>query len=323
MKKTLPLFLLVAILINFTPVFCGVAIDASTIVMNHFLEGGGLLTVGLVSLLSTDDSASWTKEDPALVAGRGTAILGFYIFAGLILLLFAMLFLFRYVALWMLIILSPLALFCIIFPRTKTMWDKWLSQFIQWCFIGIPIAFTIHIANIITVELVEKGSMEGISGATQIFGYLLPLTFLIAGFFMSLQIGAMGASIVTSRMKKAYTATKQVATNTAVKRAKGTLKSISSMGHSLRRIKHSYQAARYVGAGVFGAGVYATSKVIARAGKSVFNGSVEAVRDMSKEGASAFVGGKKSKKGTKICPHCKQVMSKSAPTCTNCGYDFT
>jgi len=202
MKKTLPLFLAVALLVNFMPMFCGVAIDASNIVMNHFLKGGGLLTSGFVSTLSVGTSKSWTKEDPAEVFGQGTAILGFNIFGGLIFLLFAILFLFRYVALWMLIILSPLALFCIIFTHTKKMWNMWLSQFMQWCFIGIPIAFTIHLANIITVELVEKDGIEGVSGGALILGYLVPLTFLIIGFFMSLQIGAMGANIAISGSKK-------------------------------------------------------------------------------------------------------------------------
>jgi len=202
MKKTLPLLLIVALLINFTPMFCGLAIDASNIVMNHFLKGGGLLTSGFISKLSVGISAAWDKEDPAAAFGKGASILGFNIFGGLIFLLFAILFLFRYVALWMLIILSPLALFCIIFTHTKKMWNMWLSQFMQWCFIGIPIAFTIHLANIITIELVEKGGIEGVSGGAQILGYLVPLTFLIFGFFMSLQIGAMGANVAITSFKK-------------------------------------------------------------------------------------------------------------------------
>ncbi len=202
MKKTLPLLLIVALLINFTPVFCGVAIDASNIMMNHFLKGGGLLTGGFISKLSTEISMATDKEDPAAALGKGASVLGFNIFGGLIFLLFAMIFLFRYVALWMLIILSPLALFCIIFPRTKSMWNMWLSQFMQWCFIGIPIAFTIHLANIMTVELVEKGGIEGVSGGAEILGYLVPLVFLIFGFFMSLQIGAMGANIATTWSKR-------------------------------------------------------------------------------------------------------------------------
>jgi len=37
-KKTLPLLIIVALLINFSPVLCGIIIDASNIVMNFFLE---------------------------------------------------------------------------------------------------------------------------------------------------------------------------------------------------------------------------------------------------------------------------------------------
>jgi len=39
-KKTLPRLILVAILINFSPVICGVVIDASNIFMNFFLTAG-------------------------------------------------------------------------------------------------------------------------------------------------------------------------------------------------------------------------------------------------------------------------------------------
>ncbi len=205
MKKTLPLFIIVALLINFTPMLCGLVIDASNIIMNHFLKGGALLTGGFISRIEVEVGNLFNLKDPAETFGRGALFLGFNVFGGLIFLLFACLFLFRYVALWMLVILSPFALFCLIFPNTKKMWDMWLSQFIQWCFIGIPVAFTIYLANIITVELIEGGMIEGVSGGAEILGYLVPLTFLIFGFFMSLQIGAVGASTVTNLGKWAGT----------------------------------------------------------------------------------------------------------------------
>ena len=202
MKKTLPLLLIVALLINFTPMLCGLVIDASNIIMNHFLKGGALKTEEFFKLIELETSGLWTKKVISETLGRGVMVVGFNIFAGLIFLLFAFLFLFRYVALWMLVILSPLALFCYIFPATKKMWDQWLSQFIQWSFIGIPAAFTIYLANIMMVTLIEGGAIKGISGGAEILGYLVPLGFLVIGFLMSLQIGAIGASVATGWFKK-------------------------------------------------------------------------------------------------------------------------
>ena len=195
MKKTLPVLLIVALLINFTPMLCGLVIDASNFIMEHFLKGGGLATAGFLERIGMEISHLYDFKDPAETLGKGIAVVGFNIIGGIIFLLYAFLFLFRYIALWMLVILSPLALFCYIFPATKKMWNMWLSQFLQWCFIGIPATFTIYLTNIMITELIEGNALEGISGGAEIFGYSLPLAFLLGGFLISLQTGAMGANL--------------------------------------------------------------------------------------------------------------------------------
>lgn len=326
MKKTLPLLLAVALLINFTPMFCGIAIDASNIVMNHFLKGGGLLTSGFLSKLSVDISAASDKEDAAAAFGKGAVVLGFNIFGGLIFLLFAMLFLFRYVALWMLIILSPLALFCYIFPNTKKMWNMWLSQFIQWCFIGIPIAFTIHLANIITIELVEKGGIEGVSGGAQILGYLLPLTFLIFGFFMSLQIGAIGASVITTRFRGGTKGAGKATLGVAKQRAKGTAKVIMGIPKTFKKMGRRYKAARLHNLSPFRAVGETAKRATVRAGKAALKGSWDATKDIATAGWGGFWKGEKEKKkekkeSWKTCPNCRhsKVLTTDA-FCPKCGH---
>lgn len=200
MKKTLPLLIIVALLINFTPMLCGLVIDASNIIMKDFLKGG-LGTEKFFELINTQVNSLWQRDDVSETFGRGVVFVGFNIVGGLILLLFAFLFLFRYVALWMLVILSPLALFCYIFPATKKIWDQWLNQFIQWCFIGIPAGFTLYLANIMIKTLTEGGKIEGIKGGNEILGYLVPLAFLVLGLLMSLQTGAMGADLAIKGFK--------------------------------------------------------------------------------------------------------------------------
>lgn len=207
MKKTLPLLLIVALLINFTPMLCGLVIDASNIIMDYFLEGGALLTQDFLSKISTQFTNLWNlKMTPINTLAKGMVFVGFNILAGLIFLLFACLFLLRYIALWIIVILSPFALFCYIFPGTKKIWDQWLSQFTQWCFIGIPAAFTIYLANIMTDQLLKGNLIGEASGMGMIMGYLVPLAFLYGGLIMTFKTKAMGADLAIKGFKLAGTA---------------------------------------------------------------------------------------------------------------------
>ncbi len=204
MKKTLPLLLIVALLVNFTPMLCGIVIDASNIVMEHFLKAGHFLLQEFGSKLSSGMSELLNSMgSPSSMLATGLLLVGTGLFSGIIFLLYAFLFLFRYVALWMLVIISPLALFCYIFPATKKMWNMWLSQFIQWCFIGIPAAFTIYLANEMTRLMLDGELLGEMSSMGKIMGYIVPVTFLAVGFFVSLQTGAMGASMITSKVRQA------------------------------------------------------------------------------------------------------------------------
>lgn len=202
MKKTLPLLLIVALLINFTPMLCGLVIDASNIIMNHFLKAGQFLTQNYPSAIGSAISELWREIDsPSGMLATGLLLVGSSLFSAIIFLLFAFLFLLRYIALWMLVILSPLALFCYIFPATKKMWNQWLSQFIQWCFIGIPAAFTIYLANMMTQQMVQGKLLGEISSMGKIMGYIVPVAFLYVGLLMSLQTGAMGADLAIKGFK--------------------------------------------------------------------------------------------------------------------------
>jgi len=207
MKKTLPSLLIVALLINFTPMLCGLMIDASNIVMNHFLKAGQFLTQSYGSAVVSGVAEIFRNADsPSTTLATSLLLVGSSLFSGIVFFLFAFLFLFRYIALWMLVILSPLALFCLIFPNTKRMWNQWLSQFTQWCFIGIPAAFTIYLANMMTQQMLQGNLLGEMSSASKILGYIVPVAFLYFGLLMSLQTGAMGASLATNLGK--WTGTK-------------------------------------------------------------------------------------------------------------------
>ncbi|MBZ9572945.1 hypothetical protein KJA17_02060, partial [Patescibacteria group bacterium] len=145
-------------------------------------------------------------ENPGVTLAKGVVFVGFNIVGGLVFLLYAFLFLFRYVALWILVILSPLAFLCYVFPYTKKWWDMWWNQFLQWCIIGIPAAFSIFLANqmiglITAKQLVGETPGGALTPFASIMGYIVPLAFLVGGLFMALRTGAAGANIAIAGFK--------------------------------------------------------------------------------------------------------------------------
>ena len=334
MKKTLPLLLIVALLINFTPVLCGLVIDASNIIMTHFLEGGLFVVESYGSAMVTAFLNLYKQAgSPSGMLAMTIVIVGCSLFSGIIFLLFAFLFLFRYIALWMLVILSPLALFCYIFPFTKKIWNQWLSQFIQWCFIGIPAALTLYLANIMTQQMLQGELLGELSSMGKIMGYLLPVAFLVGGLLMSLQIGAMGASTIIKGAKAAGKTAGGIAWQQ-------TRRAGRAVGAEAGRIRQSYQIQRVafkdtpirsLGTAIKGswqtrigpairrpATYVAAGKGILSAGRDIgdaFGREVLGIPKKKKERPTCSKCGNYVPAGAAYCPHCRTQM----PTCPNCG----
>lgn len=226
-KKALPRLVIVALLINFTPVICGVIIDASNIVMNFFLSAGtagnnNLLNISSLSggiLLSSFeglrgnwfDGSAWSAAFFQLLF-----VLAFNFIAGIIMLLMAVLLIIRHVALWILVILAPLAFFAWIFPGPgfRKIWNMWWKQFIQWCFVGVGAGFflfltQVAITNIGQIANIGNNPVVGPSGRvflsslfTQLIIYSVPLVLLLIGIFATIQSAPMGAEVVTKAARK-------------------------------------------------------------------------------------------------------------------------
>lgn len=218
LQKTLPLLLIIALVINFTPVICGVFVDASNIVMNFFLEkltgmtlleqqfaAQGAIIQGMIKNIGTNIIE---------MAGRclqGVVMAVFNILAALVFLLFAMLFAARYIAIWLLVILSPVAFFSYILPTTRSFWNRWWKWFTQWCMVGVTGAFFIYLANHMLVhapEMIEvppptSGTLASfwIGFLNTLLPYILALGFMIIGFLQSVTSSAVGATMITSAVR--------------------------------------------------------------------------------------------------------------------------
>jgi len=234
-QKTIPILIFVALLINFAPMICGVIIDASNITMSYFRDMGGLAPSMGKYIKEGLDHLTGTTLSGQERFGQGISLVVFSLFTSIIYLLYAILFAFRYIALWLLIIFSPLAFACYILKFTRKFFTQWWNQFLQWSIIGIPAMFILFLTNemlkVLDRNALVSAAATGSTGGDIIFKYLLPVVFLIGGFFMTLQTGAAGASIVTGFFDKQVKAGAKkagafVADKTGVAGAKGAKKGL-------------------------------------------------------------------------------------------------
>lgn len=217
-QKTLPTLILIALLINFTPVLLGLMVDASNITMNFFLEKvSGLDAWGRVSE-SQSSTIIQTLKNGGVILGLIPAIFQaimlfmINVLSAAIIIAFAGLFMIRYVAIWILVILSPIVFALYILPSTRKMyWHTWWSQFTQWTIIGIPAAFFLYLGNHIMIAAPSMNlnpPSGGIWDVTflnfirSIMPYGIALMFLWYGFFTALSSSASGASGVINTVKK-------------------------------------------------------------------------------------------------------------------------
>ena len=218
-QKALPRLIIIAFLVNFTPVICGLIVDASNIITYFFIEQ----SAGL-DLLRTQ-YASQTAVIRSLVKGwfdweavissvlQGFIMAGANIVSAMILLVFALLFAARYIAIWIAVILSPLAFFSYIFPTLPIIggfWKKWWELFLQWCFIGVMAAFFLYLGNHIMImapDMIQAAPptgdiLQGTNPWNTFLQAVLPfgigIGFLVFGLMQAISGSAMGAQYAFS-----------------------------------------------------------------------------------------------------------------------------
>lgn len=199
-QKLLPKLIIVALLINFSLLICGIVIDGTNITMNFFFTGqnavgGQTITAPLrnsvmdLGLTATFDQY---KNEPDIVKALqlATASSLYAGIAAMLLIIYSVLFLFRQVALMCLVILSPLAFVASVFPRTNAIYNKWLTQFVQWAIIGIPSAFFLYLGG--QMAVIYRTGMVGAGKGD--LSYWVPVAFMYFAYTLIFQISAIGAA---------------------------------------------------------------------------------------------------------------------------------
>lgn len=353
MKKALPMLIIAALLINFTPVFCGLIVDASNIVMNFFIQGGFAGSDNLANRVGTQwallGKSIQPKGDPTTQIGYLAGALAFVFFnliAGVIYLLFAFLFIIRYVAIWILVILSPFAFVCLIFPATSSVFKQWWSQFLRWSLVGAIAAFFLYLgdhfiqkitdASFFATEVAEVADAEGFAPIVNaILPYFIPIAFLFIGLFASLTFAPQGADgIIKAVQAGGKRGGKAFGKTLGTRTWKGAVKTAKSPLAATRASREAYRIHRGLGRtkrqalgaamerGWAAMRLQTTGELRPRAmTKSVAKGHWSAIRDSAKAGWGAILKKKKGKKGQQ-CPQCKQHLPQDVDFCPKCGYRF-
>ena len=199
-KKLLPKLLLMAILINFSKMICGLLIDVSQIATMTFVNGyreaaaGNFATAfGLDQLLKFsggdpirgegEDKAGSLEIVAALILAFVLVVVAIAVTLGTILI-----FLIRIVMLWFLVVLSPIAYLASTFPGGAKYSGQWWTEFTKYLIVGPAMAFFLWLS--LTV-MSTADTANDLSGAAT--GFSLTETGETSSI---LQKGAAGAGNV-------------------------------------------------------------------------------------------------------------------------------
>lgn len=240
LKKTLVPLIIIALLINFLPLFCGLVVDFANLIMRFFLanpdhpitgwkgfadrvkeiwaEGGFWEMVKPPKDLYFNFRAESILRNnmiyPLIFKGIGVVIIG--ILNIFVLGIYFFLLILRYVMIWNFVIIGPVALACYILPATRGYFDWWLKQFFQWAFIGVMAGFFIFLGNAINISIADVAaiSLRAPHGQTKyaddiasIIASFLPYTlapiFMLKGIFEGFKTTAMFGDSIIREAKKA------------------------------------------------------------------------------------------------------------------------
>jgi len=216
-KKLLINLLIVALLVNFAPLICGLIVDFTNIFMFYFTDKIGGLSLlwnvarGVAGTILRAFIAFRVTAQAGLIAGS-FILIAYCIFYLFIVLAFVLLFMFRHVAIWIAVILSPIAFICWILPGTRKYWDFWWNNFLQWALLGPIIGFFLYmgseVAKHVNDQIVPglaarmRNIFIGAPDLANIFPHLISLGFLYLGFVLGMQGGAIGAQMITGWARK-------------------------------------------------------------------------------------------------------------------------
>lgn len=229
-KALLPKLIIIALLINFSYLTCGIIIDITQIITEYFLAQIKTNDVGLAVLdsLNAVDAIRGSEgatvaigtQDTVLVTILTTAFATAVVaLCGIILLIGAVLLFIRIGALWVLIILAPFAWFFSVFPTLKAQSSKWWNEFLKYAFFAPIYVFFIYLAirisrtEVLTVldsSVAEPTALASLmlspmfQNLNILFKFVFMVILLLGAPVVAMSMGIHGSRAVIGFSKKLY-----------------------------------------------------------------------------------------------------------------------
>ena len=155
-KQLLPKLIIIALLINFSGLFCGLIIDATNIIITGGFSGGASGTGTITQITQTFNCLHNSRLTVSLLNDNVPLYIGYSAIFDLIAIVIAFDFFYlavlliaRYAILGILFILSPLAFSFWVYPASKKLWSEWWNAFLKWSFMGVGLMFSLWIASVV------------------------------------------------------------------------------------------------------------------------------------------------------------------------------
>ncbi len=206
-KKMLWKLLLVALLINFSLIICGMLVDVSNFLSYHFLSNSangnlgstvkGVITKTSCAIAGPDDDAFV----PTMIGVAVAIILGsifLFQFAGLLFYVIS-----RIITIWICLAVSPLAFLgmAIDAEPVKKAVTMWRDKFTQ-ALVALPIlSFTLYFVLIILTKIAIQ--IKGISGNDD-FGFVMLIAYSVVVIALAQVLRAVAKSIGVEQIEQGY-----------------------------------------------------------------------------------------------------------------------
>ena len=167
-KKLLPMFLMVALLINFSMVIGNIVIDASNVFASSFLNSiqkdGGAIGDQLMNSLQSGEVLvqlnSIITEDYGVILLKAIYIIFIQLVIIVTFLSGGIYLLSRTFWLWLLLMLAPLAWIAKLIPKAEHYWDEWWSTFLAKAFFAPVYLFMVFLA--VNIAKASGAALSGV-----------------------------------------------------------------------------------------------------------------------------------------------------------------
>lgn len=231
LKTWLPKLVIMAILINFSKLICGVIIDFAQVIMLTFLGAVKEITGGtMIELLGVSKILEFNESEVEGIGVSGWTILSsvilgviMMIVAVVVIVVMLMMIIVRMVMIWIYIVLSPLAYLLASFPQGKKYSERWWSDFSKNVIVGPIIAFFLWLSFASLGGVEGSAEMEkmgpavagvdvdssGVSATITTAGsfehmikFLVSIGMLVGGLMIAQEMGGMAGKIAGKGLAK-------------------------------------------------------------------------------------------------------------------------